>query len=158
EAQYGGPQISVHQVGFSDPFAASGLTPTGMALAKLGFVVCTIDGRGTPDRGKAFQDVVYGRFGTFHVEDHAHALRQVLERSEFIDGDRIGVTGGSWGGYNTVRCLLLAPDLYKVGVALCPVYDLEDHNGSPIEPYMGLPIDRPDAYSAASSLAMAHRL
>jgi dipeptidyl aminopeptidase/acylaminoacyl peptidase len=57
-----------------------------------------------------------------------------------------------------VRTLLLAPDLYAVGVAICPVYDLDDHMSWAIEPYMGLPIDRPDAFRAGSSLAMVDRL
>ena len=53
-----------------------------------------------------------------------------------MDRERVGVTGGSWGGYNTVRLLLLAPELYKVGVAVCPVYDLDDHMAGAIEPYL----------------------
>jgi dipeptidyl aminopeptidase/acylaminoacyl peptidase len=68
------------------------------------------------------------------------------------------VTGGSWGGYATVGSLLLAPELYHVGVARCPVYDLDDHMASAIEPHMGLPVDRPEAFSAGSSLALVDRL
>jgi dipeptidyl aminopeptidase/acylaminoacyl peptidase len=151
ESQYGGPQAVVHPVTF-----AGGVDQ--MAYARAGFVVVTVDGRGTPARGKAFQDVAYGRFHEYHVEDHAHALRQLLERTPFMDPDRVGVVGGSWGGYGAVRLLLLAPDLYKVGVAMCPVYDFDDHTATAIEPYMGLPADRPDAFRAGSSIAMADRL
>ncbi|HEX9889864.1 MAG TPA: DPP IV N-terminal domain-containing protein [Nitriliruptorales bacterium] len=150
---YGGPQVAVHQVGFADPRGTQ-----SMAKASLGFVVYTVDGRGTPERGKAFQDVVYGRFSEFHVEDHRHVLEQLLERHPFMDPDRVGVTGGSWGGYNTVRSLLLAPDRYHVGVAVCPVYDLEDHLGGALEPYMGLPEDRPEAFAQGNSLAIVDRL
>ena len=150
---YGGPQVPVHQVGFADPRGVQ-----SMAKAMLGFVVFTVDGRGTPDRGKAFQDVVYGRFHEFHVEDHRAALEQLLERYPFMDRERIGVTGGSWGGYNTVRSLLLAPDLYRVGVAVCPVYDLVDHAAMAVEPYMGLPVYRPEAFAAGSSIDIAAKL
>jgi dipeptidyl aminopeptidase/acylaminoacyl peptidase len=129
-----------------------------MAMATQGFVVFSVDGRGTPERGKAFQDVAYGRFHEFHVEDHRHVLTQLLERYPFMDAARIGVTGASWGGYNTVRAMLLAPELYKVGVAICPVYDLDDHMASALEPYMGLPVDRPDAFRAGSSLDLVERL
>jgi dipeptidyl aminopeptidase/acylaminoacyl peptidase len=115
-------------------------------------------GRGTPDRGKAFQDVVYGRFYELHVEDHACAVRQLLDRYPFLDAGRVGLTGASWGGYNTVRGLLLEPELYHVGVAICPVYDLEDQPASALEPYMGLPLDRPGAFAAGSSIALAGRL
>jgi len=153
EEIYGGPQIAVQQVGFAD-----GRGVLAMAKAAMGFVVYTVDGRGTPERGKAFQDVVYGRFHEFHVEDHRHVLEQLLERHPFMDGTRVGVTGGSWGGYNTVRTLVLAPEQYHVGAAVCPVYDLEDHAALALEPYMGLPVDRPDAFRAGSSLVMLDRL
>ncbi|MHB8507873.1 MAG: S9 family peptidase [Candidatus Dormibacteria bacterium] len=150
---YGGPQVAHHQVGFMDPRGIG-----SMAKASMGFVVYTVDGRGTPERGKAFQDAVYGRFHDFHVEDHKQVLGQLLDRHPFMDRKRVGVTGGSWGGYNTVRCLLTAPNTYHVGVAVCPVYDLEDHLAQALEPYMGLPSDRPDAYAAGSSLALADKL
>jgi len=153
EEIYGGPQVAVHQVGYADPRGIA-----AMAKASLGFVVYCVDGRGTPERGKAFQDVVFGRFHEFHVEDHKHVLEQLLERHPFMDGSRVGVTGGSWGGYNTVRSLLLAPEHYHVGVAVCPVYDLDDHLAGALEPYMGLPSERPEAYRAGSSLAIADRL
>jgi dipeptidyl aminopeptidase/acylaminoacyl peptidase len=54
--------------------------------------------------------------------------------------------------------MVLAPELYKVAVAICPVYDLDDQNAFAIEPYMGLPVDRPDAYRAGSSVEMADRI
>jgi dipeptidyl-peptidase-4 len=153
EEIYGGPQESIHQVAFVD-----GRGLAAMMKASLGFVVYAVDGRGTPNRGKAFQDVAYGRFHEFHVEDHRHVLQEMLERHPFMDRRRVGVTGGSWGGYNTVRSMLLAPQLYHVGVAVCPVYDLEDHQAQALEPYMGLPIDRPQAYAAGSSLDIAGNL
>jgi dipeptidyl aminopeptidase/acylaminoacyl peptidase len=157
EHQYGGPQSITHPTSFAAPAGDYGVT-LGLQLAQLGFVVYTVDGRGTPGRGKAFQDVVYGRFHEYHVHEHAHVLRQLLDRHPFMDRTRIGVTGGSWGGYATVRSLLLEPELYHAGVARCPVYDLDDHMASALEPYMGLPVDRPDAFRAGSSLAIVDRL
>ncbi len=157
EHQYGGPQSITHPMTFGEPAGDYGVT-LGLQLAQLGFVVYTVDGRGTPGRGKAFQDVVYGRFHEYHVEEHAHVLRRLLDRHPFMDRTRIGVTGGSWGGYATVRSMLLEPELYRVGVARCPVYDLDDHMASAIEPYMGLPVDRPEAFRAGSSLALVDGL
>ncbi|TCO54176.1 S9 family peptidase [Actinocrispum wychmicini] len=150
---YGGPQEVIHQVGFGDPIGV-----LAMGMAAHGFVVYSVDGRGTPQRGKAFQDVGYGRFQDFHVQDHAHVLRRLLDRHPFMDADRIGVTGGSYGGYNTVRTMLFAPDLYHVGVAVCPAYSLEDVHAQAIEPYMGLPVDHPEAYAAARSYDEVDRL
>ena len=128
-----------------------------MAMAAEGFVVVVFDGRGTPGRGKSFQDALYGRVHEF-VVDHVHVMRQLFERHSYLDPMRLGIIGASWGGYSTVRAMLTAPDLYKVGVAICPVYDFDDHLAVAIEPYMGLPVDRPEAYRAASNLDIAHKL
>ncbi|HZV72277.1 MAG TPA: DPP IV N-terminal domain-containing protein [Conexibacter sp.] len=148
---YGGPQSIEHQVEFL------GRGAFAQALAQLGFVTYAVDGRGTPGRGKSFQDVGYGRFGRFHVEDHVHALRQLLDRHAFLDAARVGVVGGSWGGYNVVRSMLLAPELYRVGVALMPVGDLWDDDFR-IELFMGCPRANRAAYDDASCSALADRL
>jgi dipeptidyl aminopeptidase/acylaminoacyl peptidase len=141
---YGGPQ-SVNV-----PYRW-GQTSLPQAVAALGFVVWVVDGRGTPERGKAFQDVVYGKFGQQEIPDHAAALRQVMATRPFMDSNRVGIFGGSWGGYMTVRALVLAPDLYKVGAAMYPVVEMFDHAAAAIEPYMGTPLSNPKGYQAGSS-------
>jgi dipeptidyl aminopeptidase/acylaminoacyl peptidase len=141
---YGGPQL------VNVPYRF-GQTQLAHALAALGFVVWIVDGRGTPERGKAFQDVVYGKFGQQEIPDHAAALRQVMAKRPFMDSTRVGIVGGSWGGYMTVRALVLAPDLYRVGVALYPVVEMYDHMAIAIEPYMGTPLSNPEGYRAGSS-------
>jgi dipeptidyl aminopeptidase/acylaminoacyl peptidase len=119
-------------------------------LADHGFVVITLDGRGTPGRGKAFQDFVYGRFGTFEIADHAAALEQIAHQHPYMDMDRVGIFGHSWGGYFVLRALMSRPDLFKAGVASAPVVDPIDMRVS-LEPYMGcLPKDCPSAYAAGS--------
>jgi dipeptidyl aminopeptidase/acylaminoacyl peptidase len=72
-----------------------------------------------------------------------------------MDLDRVGIHGLSWGGYNTIRAMLTAPDVYHVGVAGVPVGDLYDHIALAIEPFMGLPQENPEAYEYASSLRLA---
>jgi dipeptidyl aminopeptidase/acylaminoacyl peptidase len=127
-------------------------------LAEHGFIVVILDGRGTPGRGKAFQDVVHGRFGTFEIADHAAALEQAAAVRPFMDLDRVGIFGRSWGGYFVLRALLTRPDLYEVGVASAPVVD-PMHMRVSVEPYMGcLPADCPDAYEAGSNTALAGEL
>lgn len=129
-----------------------------LALAQLGFVTVVLDGRGTTERGKAFQDVVYRAFGRNEIPDHATALEQLAAERPFIDLSRVGIFGGSWGGYMTIRALLLRPDLFGVGVATNAVTGLIDHPASAIEGYMGLPQDMPEAYEEASNLRLADRL
>ena len=128
------------------------------AIAQLGYVVFMVDGRGTPERGKAFQDVVYKQFGTNEIPDHAAALREVAATRPWMDLDRVGIYGGSWGGYMTTRAMVTHPDVYHAGVAVNPVYDHYDHNAYPIEGYMGLPQDNREAYEASSSIKLAGQL
>ena len=151
---YAGPQLVCHPRDFLQ-------TPTKgipQALAELGFVTFVVDGRGTPERGKEFQDHVYGRFGQYEIDDHAGVLDQLAAERPYLDVSRVGIVGGSWGGYMTIRALLTAPDKYHVGCALYPAADLIDHIAQAIEPYLGLLPDNPDAYRAGSSLELADRL
>ena len=85
------------------------------ALAELGFIVFTIDGLGTPFRSKAFHDVSYGNLQDGGgLEDHIAGMRQLAERRPYMNLDRVGIFGGSSGGYATVRAILAYPDFYKV--------------------------------------------
>lgn len=148
---YGGPQRALSVNDFTTPSLSR-------LFAQVGFVSFVVDAPGTPGRGKVFQDAVAGRFGQFEIEEHANVVRQLGERHPFLDTGRMGILGGSWGGYNTVRALLRAPDTYHVGVAVHPVADCMDHLGVAIEPYLGLPEDNPSAYAAGSSLPLVDAL
>ncbi len=150
---YNGPQAAVVPQTFADPL---GIIP--QALAQLGFIVFIVDGRGTIERGKAFQDVVYGNFGRNEIPDHVATIKQLARDRPYIDLDRAGIFGGSWGGYMTIRAMLLAPEIYKVGVGIYPVVDLYDHMASAIEMYMGLPEQNKAGYEYGSSLRLAQNL
>ena len=152
---YAGPFTLLHQRTY---VAIQWRGGYAQALAHLGFITVIVDGRGTPERGKAFQDVVYSNFGRNEIPDHAATLRQLAAARPYMDLERVGIFGGSWGGYFTVRALLLAPELYKVGVATSPLYDLYDHGATGLEGYMPLLKDAPEAYEYASSLRLADQL
>ena len=88
------------------------------ALAELGFIVVTIDGRGTPRRDKRFQDDVYGRVLSGNLmKDEVAGIRQLAERYPYIDLERVG-SACLTGGPGAVRGLLEHPDFYKVGVSV----------------------------------------
>jgi dipeptidyl aminopeptidase/acylaminoacyl peptidase len=87
------------------------------ALAQLGYVVVILDARGTPGRGRAFLEAGFDR-SSIVIADHAAALRHLGERHAYLDLERVGITGSSWGGNFTVRAMLQAPDLYRAGVAV----------------------------------------
>ena len=151
DIMYGGPQVSMVDVTFAGNLYWGGFA---QALAQLGFVVLNVDARGTPGRGKAFQDVAYRSIGRHEIPDHVAALLQLADARPYMDLNRVGIHGISYGGYFTARALLLAPDVYHVGVAGLPVMDLIARPG-PIEPYMERPRDNPAGYEYASNLSRA---
>jgi dipeptidyl-peptidase-4 len=129
--------------------------PRGQAFAHLGFIVFVVDARGTPDRGKAFQDVVYRNFGRNEIPDHVATLNQLAAKRPFMDLSRVGVFGGSWGGYFAIRALLQAPEVFHVGVAQAPVTDLRQVNH---DIYMGRPEENKEGYDFGSNLLLAGKL
>ncbi len=124
------------------------------ALAQLGFIVFGVDGRGTPERGKEFQDVVYGNLGRHEIPEHVAVLKQLAEKRPYMDLSRVGIFGHSWGSYFTVRALLLAPDVYHVGVASA----IDAELGLWEVTWMGLPRDNKEAYEYGSNLRFAGNL
>ncbi len=155
---YGGPQSAKRPLDFLA--ASNSMAPRygrfNRALANLGFVVVTIDGRGTPERSKAFHDVVYRNFGRFEIADHAGAIRQLGARLKFLDLDRVGIWGVSWGGQFAFRALTQAADLYKVGICQNPNFD--PRRFTLYEPYLGLPRENPTGYEEADALTLAPKL
>ncbi|MDO8864029.1 DPP IV N-terminal domain-containing protein [Haliea sp. E1-2-M8] len=115
---YPGPQINrVSKRFFDDPMQAQ-------ALAELGFIVVTVDGRGTPLRGRAFRDVSYGNLGSAgSLEDHVAVIRGLAASRPYMDLERVGIYGTSGGGFATVRALFDYPDFYRVGVASAGNHD-----------------------------------
>jgi dipeptidyl-peptidase 4 len=149
ELIYGGPQVAFTLRNFGGFFEARGeMTTYAKALAQLGFVVVSLDARGTPERSKAFQDVVYGNWGRTVVLDHAAALKQLGRRYDFMDLERVGVFGHSWGGYFAFRALAQAPDVYRLAVASAPGFD--PWGAIFYEPYLGLPAGNRAGYADAS--------
>jgi dipeptidyl aminopeptidase/acylaminoacyl peptidase len=131
--------------------------PVGHGFAQLGFVFLQVDGRGTTGRGKSFNDLVYGQFGRIEIPDHVAALRQVAEARPYMDMNRVGILGASWGGYFAIRGMLFAPSVYHVASAHAPVesgYTM----GRAIEAYLGLPWENREAYDFSSIAAFVDRL
>ncbi|MET0807242.1 MAG: prolyl oligopeptidase family serine peptidase, partial [Pseudoxanthomonas sp.] len=127
-------------------------------IAQQGFVVVTLDGRGTPGRGRDFQNFGYGRYGQVEAADQVAGLRNLAKERPYMDLARVGVMGVSWGGYFGLRTMLQAPELYKAGVFGAGGFELATMRVS-AEPYMGCASDKcTDAYAAGSNLALIGRL
>ncbi|WP_306454586.1 alpha/beta hydrolase family protein [Flavobacterium agri] len=150
---YAGPFMTIVPNGF---IPNTDLSQHAQALAQLGYITFLVDGRGTTERGKAFQDAVYGKIGQIEIPDHVATLNQLAAKRPYIDLSRVGIYGHSWGGYFAVRAMLTAPDVYKAGIASAPG---ELTEGAEImEPYMGLPKDNPSGYELGTNTNLGANL
>jgi len=149
---YAGPQTTIRPMEFGNGWGG----PFNRALANLGFVVLFLDARGTPGRSRAYWDVVYKNWGQFEIADHAGAIRQLGERLKFMDLERVGIWGASWGGHFTFRALTQAPDLYKAGISQVPGFDM--HRFTLYEAYLGMPRENKAVYDAADPYRLAPKL
>lgn len=127
------------------------------ALAQLGFIVISIDHRGVSGRGKAFQNLMYLNLGEIELADHVAAAKFIGSRP-YVDENRVGIYGHSYGGYMTCIALLKAPDVFHVGVAGAPVTDWRNYDSIYTERYMRRPQDNPEGYDNGSCMKYAKDL
>ncbi len=139
---YGGPRVQT----VADRWGRFNLL--GRVLADAGYVVFWLDNRGSGRRGKAFEDPIHRRMAGAEVEDQRAGL-EWLSAQPFVDPDRIGVHGWSYGGYMTLHLLARAGDLLAAGVAGAPVTDWALYDTHYTERYMGTPQEYPEGYAAA---------
>jgi dipeptidyl-peptidase-4 len=127
-------------------------------LANQGFIVVSVDGRGTPNRGRAWERAIRGDFLNPALDDQIEGLRRVAAQVPEMDLERVGITGWSFGG--TMTCLAVAarPDVFRCGVAGAPVVDWRDYDTFYTERYLGLPGTDGEAYRVSSPLSHALRL
>jgi dipeptidyl-peptidase 4 len=154
DSVYPGPQVTRAQ----HSFAATVFDSQGAAaLAELGFVVVTLDGRGTPLRSKAFLNDSYGRLGAAgNLADHVAVIRQLAQRHPWMSLQQVGVSGYSGGGFAALRAMLDYPEFYKVGVAASGNHDQRGYLAVWGETYNG-PDDGKN-YLAAANAPLAANL
>ena len=135
---YSGPHDSHVTKDFSGPMRFS-------RLLELGFIVVTIDGMGTDNRSKSFQDVAWRNLKDAGFPDRILWMQAAAKKYKYMDLSKVGIYGYSAGGQNTLSGLLFHPEFYKVGVALCGCHDNrmdkiwwnEQWMGYPIGPWYG---------------------
>ena len=147
---YGGPATQT----VTDSWPGRGDHFFNQYLAQRGYVVFSLDNRGTPRRGRAFGGALYGVQGTVEVDDQRKGV-EWLRAQPWVDGDRIGVHGWSNGGYMTLMLLGRAPDDYACGVAGAPVTDWALYDTHYTERYMNLPAANVAGYRDARVLEHA---
>lgn len=138
---YGGPHAQLVTNGW---LAQSGLWPHYMA--QRGYAVFTLDNRGSANRGMNFESIIHRRLGEVEVEDQMRGI-EWLKTHSWVDTDRIGVHGWSYGGFMTLSLMLRHPEVFKVGVAGGPVTDWKLYEVMYGERYMDTPGENPEGYA-----------
>lgn len=110
-----------------------------------GYLVAQIDNRGTSGRGKAFKDAVYGKLGVVDIQDQADGVRYLRERP-YVDGNRVGIVGHSYGGYMAAMGILRHPDVFSVAVDRAGPTWYRNYDSIWTERYMSLPQDNAEGY------------
>lgn len=127
-------------------------------LADRGFVVVSLDGRGTPGRGHDWERATKGNLIDLPLHDQIDGLQALGRRFPEMDLSRVGVTGWSFGGYFTAMATIRRPDVFQAGVAGAPVVDFADYDTTYTERYLGTPQDDPEGYRASNVLTYAASL
>jgi dipeptidyl-peptidase-4 len=129
------------------------------ALAEQGYLVASVDNRGTPaPRGAAWRKVVYGSVGDLSSKDQAAAVRALAAARPYVDADRVAIWGWSGGGSSTLNAMFRFPDVYKAGISVAPVPDQTLYDSIYQERYMGLPQDNAEGYRIGSPISFAEDL
>lgn len=140
---YGGPHAQlIHNTRFYD---ARGWD---LYMAQKGYVMLTVDSRGSDNRGLAFENCTFRHLGVEEMKDQVKGA-EFLKSLSYVDGERIGVHGWSFGGFMTTNLMLTYPDIFKVGVAGGPVIDWKFYEVMYGERYMDTPETNPKGYKGS---------
>ncbi|MCQ8240048.1 prolyl oligopeptidase family serine peptidase [Rhizosaccharibacter radicis] len=124
-------------------------------LANRGFIVVSLDGRGTPGRGRDWERAIHDDLIDVPLADQVDGLKALGARFPEMDLSRVGVTGWSFGGYFTAMAVARRPDIFRAGVAGAPVVDFGDYDTAYTERYLGLPSSDPEGYRRSDVLSYA---
>ena len=141
---YGGPHSQLVQNRWM-----GGARGWQLYMAQKGYIAFTLDNRGTSNRGKEFAQAIHRRLGQLEVEDQMQGVAY-LKSLPYVDADRIGVHGWSYGGFMTISMMTQHPEVFKVGVAGGPVIDWSYYEIMYGERYMDMPQENPEGYEKAN--------
>jgi dipeptidyl-peptidase-4 len=137
---YGGPHFGVVQ-------KMQALHLEAQWFADQGFAVLTIDGRGTPNRGPAWDRAVYRNLADPVLEDQVDGLHAAAQRFPFLDLGRVAIRGWSFGGFLAAMAVLRRPDVFHAAIAGAPVTDGTLYDTHYTERYLGMPDEEIEAYA-----------
>ncbi len=149
---YGGPHAQLVTNSW-----LSGASLWQFYMAQKGYVIFVMDNRGSGNRGLEFENVIHRQNGVAEMEDQMQGV-EFLKNLEYVDMDRVGVHGWSYGGFMTSSLLTTYPDVFKVGVAGGPVIDWKYYEVMYGERYMDTPESNPEGYESTSLLGKIKNL
>ncbi len=114
-------------------------------LCQKGYIVACVDGRGTGGRGTEFEKQIYGNMGKLELNDQIEGAKY-LASLPYVDKDRIGIWGWSFGGYMSALSITAGADYFKTAVSVAPVTNFRYYDNIYTERYLGLPKDNPSGY------------
>ena len=126
-------------------------------LAQKGFIIACLDGRGTGFKGKNFKKITYGQLAKYETQDQI-SFAKYLSKFPYIDEDRIGIWGWSYGGLISTNCILKGSEVFSLAIAVAPVTNWRFYDTIYTERFMGLPKNNPGGYDLNSPLNFAHLL
>ena len=126
-------------------------------MAQKGYIVFILDNRGSEDRGRDFEQATFHQLGQIEMQDQMKGV-EYLKSLPYVDMNRLGVHGWSFGGFMTISLMTNYPDVFKVGVAGGPVIDWKWYEVMYGERYMGTPEDNPEGYAKTSLIDKAKNL
>ena len=126
-------------------------------MAQKGYVLFILDNRGSENRGRDFEQATFHQLGQIEMQDQMKVV-EYLRTLPYVDIERLGVHGWSYGGFMTISLMTNYPDVFKVGVAGGPVIDWKWYEVMYGERYMGTPQDNPEGYAKCSLLSKAKNL
>jgi dipeptidyl-peptidase-4 len=126
-------------------------------LTQAGYIVACVDNRGTGGRGEAFKKTTYARLGKYESQDQIAAAKH-LAKLPYVDKNRLGIWGWSYGGYLSSLCLFLGNDVFKMGIAVAPVTSWRFYDTIYTERYLQRPQDNAAGYDEFAPLTHAARL
>ncbi len=126
-------------------------------LAEKGYIAFTIDSRGSDNRGKMFEEIIHRQLGITETADQMKGIGY-LKSLPFVDSERIGVYGWSYGGFMTLNLKLRQPETFKVGVAGGPVVDWKMYEVMYGERYMDRPEENPEGYNNSNMITLVNNL
>ncbi|GJG34220.1 prolyl tripeptidyl peptidase [Xylanibacter ruminicola] len=149
---YGGPHA--HNVDASWHWASRSWETY---MAQKGYICFIIDNRGSENRGRDFEQATWHQLGQVEMQDQMKGV-EFLKQQSYVDTNRLGVHGWSFGGFMTISLMTNYPDVFKVGVAGGPVIDWKWYEVMYGERYMGTPQDNPEGYAKSSLISKAKNL